>query len=97
MLTAGDEQDISLPPLAVYAGQLRGLSGHVDVARALQGRGGYQGGVPVQQGQGEQEPGEELAGDVAASRYSPGVSRPRTVRTPSLCSKKMPFSRNRSK
>ena len=53
-----------------------GLEGHLDIALALQGGGGDDGRRAVQQGQGEQQPGEKLGGHVPRQAVLAGGEHP---------------------
>ena len=65
VLAARQGQRIPIQPAAGHPKGGLHRAGHVDVAAALHRRDEVQGAVAVQQGQGKQQPADELAGHVA--------------------------------
>ena len=73
LLPARDAEGGVVQPMAGDAEcRLRG-PGHLNVAAALHRRDEVQGAVPGQQGQGEQQPADELAGHIARQRVLPAA------------------------
>ena len=71
VLAARQGQRIPIQPAAGHPKGGLHRAGHVDVAAALHRRDEVQGAVAVQQGQGKQQPADELAGHVARQPVLP--------------------------
>ena len=65
VLPAGNFQRVLIQPAALHAKGVLHRAGHIDVAPALHRRDEVQGAGAAQQGQGKQQPADELAGHVA--------------------------------
>ena len=73
MLPAGNFQRILIQPAALHAKGVLHRAGHIDVAPALHRRDKVQGAGAAQQGQGKQQPADELAGHIARQRVLPAA------------------------
>ena len=71
VLAARQGQRIPIQPAAGHPKGGLHRAGHVDVAAAFHRRDEVQGAVAVQQGQGKQQPADELAGHVARQPVLP--------------------------